>query len=142
MESRTCRRDSCRRQLVARPERGRLRGLHGPERCRRTWVEQPLRRAEHLDRGWPDFREHGVSNVPTSNADLAPTLLRLCGLDVPPAMTGRVIEEGFRNGPPPASVRMVMSAETVKTADGSYELTAHFTTAGSHRYLDYTDVKR
>jgi hypothetical protein len=37
---------------------------------------------------------------------------------------------------------MVMSAETVKTADGSYELTAHFTTAGSHRYLDYTEVER
>jgi arylsulfatase A-like enzyme len=90
----------------------------------------------------PDFREHGVSNVPTSNADLAPTLLRLCGLDVPPTMTGRVIEEGFRNGPQPASVRLVMSAETVKTADDSYELTAHFTTAGNHRYLDYTEVKR
>jgi hypothetical protein len=90
----------------------------------------------------PDFREHEVSNVPTGNADLAPTLLRLCGLDVPPTMTGRVIEEGLRKGPPPASVRIVTSAETVRTADGRYELTAHFTTAGSHRYLDYTEVKR
>jgi arylsulfatase A-like enzyme len=90
----------------------------------------------------PDFREHAVSNVPTSNADLAPTLLRLCGLDVPSTMTGRVIEEGFRNGPEPASVRIVTSTETVKTPDGGYELSAHITAAGPYRYLDYTEVKR
>src|SRR6185295_20392385 len=41
----------------------------------------------------PDFREHAVSDVPTSNVDLAPTLLRLLGLRVPSTMTGRVIEE-------------------------------------------------
>ncbi len=90
----------------------------------------------------PDFREHVVSSVPTGNADLAPTLLRLCGLEVPPAMTGRAIDEALRTGPAPASVRVITSTETVKTADAGYELTAHFTSAGTHRYLDYTEVKR
>jgi arylsulfatase A-like enzyme len=90
----------------------------------------------------PDFRAHALSDVPTGNADLAPTLLRLCGLDVPSTMTGRVIEEGFRNGPEPVSVRVVTSTETVKTPDGGYELTAHFTAAGRHLYLNYTEVKR
>ena len=47
----------------------------------------------------PDIREHVVSDVPTSNVDLAPTLLRLLGLTVPASMTGRVIDEALRGGP-------------------------------------------
>ena len=90
----------------------------------------------------PDFREQTVSEVPTSNADVAPTLLRLLNLDAPPTMTGRVLQEGLRNGPPPASVRLDRVTETVRTTDGSYELTAHFTAAAGHRYLDFTEVKR
>jgi arylsulfatase A-like enzyme len=90
----------------------------------------------------PDFRENAVSQVPTSNADVAPTLLRLLNLEAPPTMTGRVIEEGLRNGPSPASVRIDRVSQTVKTPDGSYELTAHFTVAAGHRYLDFTEVKR
>jgi hypothetical protein len=90
----------------------------------------------------PDFREHAVSDVPTSNVDLAPTLLRLLALKAPPTMTGRVIEEALRSGPLPNSVRVERAVETVKTQDGSYELAAHFTTAAGHRYLDYTEVKR
>jgi len=90
----------------------------------------------------PDFREHAVSGAPTSNVDLAPTLLRLLGLEAAPTMTGRVIEEALRNGPPLAAVRIDHVTETVKTPDGSYELTAHFTVAAGHRYLDFTEVKR
>jgi arylsulfatase A-like enzyme len=90
----------------------------------------------------PDFREHAVSEIPTGNVDLAPTLLRLLGLQVPPSMTGRVIEEGLREGPANASVKIDRLTETVKTPDGSYELTAHTSVVAGHRYLDYTEVKR
>jgi arylsulfatase A-like enzyme len=90
----------------------------------------------------PDFREHARSSVPTGNVDIAPTLLRLLHLDAPVTMAGRVIEEGLRNGPAPSSVRVAHSRETVRTADGSYELTAHISTAGGRRYLDYTEVTR
>jgi len=90
----------------------------------------------------PDFREHALSEVPTSNVDLAPTLLRLLGLEAPPTMTGRVIEEALRNGPPPASVPINRVTETVKTPDGGYELTAHISVAAGHRYLDFTEVRR
>jgi predicted AlkP superfamily pyrophosphatase or phosphodiesterase len=88
----------------------------------------------------PDFREHATSDLPTSNVDLAPTLLRLLGIPVAPSMTGRVIEEGLR-----ATSRRLSKTERreiVETADGQYTLTAHVSIVGGYRYLDYTDVKR
>jgi arylsulfatase A-like enzyme len=90
----------------------------------------------------PDVREHAVSDVPTGNVDLAPTVLRLLGLPVPDTMTGRVIEEALRDGPPLSSVQVGHVTETVKTADASYELTAHISIAAGRRYLDFTDVTR
>jgi arylsulfatase A-like enzyme len=90
----------------------------------------------------PDFREHATSNIPTGNVDLAPTLLHLLGLPVPQAMTGRVIREGLREGPAVSSMTVERVAETVKTADGSYELTAHSSIVDGHRYLDDTEVTR
>jgi arylsulfatase A-like enzyme len=90
----------------------------------------------------PDFREHAVSEAPTGNADLAPTLLRLLGIEVPPTMTGRVLEEGLRNGPAPVSVPIEHATETVATPDGSYAATVHFSVAAGSRYLDYTEVRR
>jgi arylsulfatase A-like enzyme len=43
---------------------------------------------------------HGVA--PTSNADLAPTILTLVGAPVPASMTGRAITEMRTSGPPPS----------------------------------------
>jgi predicted AlkP superfamily pyrophosphatase or phosphodiesterase len=91
----------------------------------------------------PDFREHAVSNVPTGIVDLAPTLLRLLGLNAEPTMSGRIIVEGLRGGgPAPADVPVDHSTRTVKTNDGRYELTAHFSSVGGHDYLDFTTVTR
>jgi arylsulfatase A-like enzyme len=90
----------------------------------------------------PDFREHATSAVPTSNVDLAPTMLKLLGLTVPSSMTGRVIEEGLRGGPPPASLRVEHATESAKTADGGYEVDAHISVVAGRRYLDYTAVRR
>lgn len=90
----------------------------------------------------PDFREHTVSDVPTANVDLAPTLLRLLGVELPPMMTGRVMEEALRGGPSPSSVRVEHLDETVTTPNGSYELTAHISTAAGCRYLDSTELRR
>jgi arylsulfatase A-like enzyme len=90
----------------------------------------------------PDFREHATSEIPTGNVDLAPTLLQLLGIPVPPTMTGRVIREALREGPSTSAVRVEHTTETVKSADGSYELTAHTSVVEGHRYLDYTEVSR
>jgi hypothetical protein len=80
--------------------------------------------------------------VPTGNVDIAPTVLRLLGLPIPPSMTGRVIEEALRTGPSPSSIRVEHTTGTVRTADGAYALTAHLSTAAGRRYLDFTDVVR
>jgi arylsulfatase A-like enzyme len=90
----------------------------------------------------PDFREHAVSDVPTATVDIAPTLLRLLGLPLAPSMAGRIVSEALRDGPPIESLAVDRVTETVKTADGGYELTAHFSKAAGHTYLDFTDVKR
>jgi arylsulfatase A-like enzyme len=90
----------------------------------------------------PDFREHAVSDAPTGNVDLAPTLLRLFRINPPSPMAGRVIEEGLRSSRAPSTLSVERSTETVKTPDGAYTLTAHFSSAGGHRYLDFTDVTR
>ena len=90
----------------------------------------------------PDFRRHATSDVPTGNVDVAPTLLRLLGLPVPSAMTGRVIEEAFADGPAPSSLRIERSSDSVTSADGRYTLTAHFSGTAGHRYLDRTEVTR
>lgn len=90
----------------------------------------------------PDFREHSVSDVPTGNVDLTPTLLRLLGIDVPRDMSGRAVTEGFRNGPQPSSIAVTHASETVKSKDGGYTLIAHFSTAAGKRYLDFTEVSR
>jgi len=88
----------------------------------------------------PDFRERATSDLPTSNVDLAPTLLRLLGFPSAPSMTGRVIEEGLRTGA--RSPAKVERGETVGTPDGGYTLSAHLSIVGSSRYLDYTEVRR
>jgi arylsulfatase A-like enzyme len=90
----------------------------------------------------PDLREHASSDVPTGNVDLAPTLLRLLGMNAPASMTGRVIEEALRNGPAIASVRVERLTETVASPDGAYTLTAHLSKAAGQTYFDFTDVKR
>lgn len=90
----------------------------------------------------PDFREHAVSTAPTSNVDIAPTLLKLLMLPVPASMTGRPIDEALRAGPALTSLRVAQTIETAKTADGAYQVEAHISTVAGRRYLDYTEVHR
>jgi arylsulfatase A-like enzyme len=90
----------------------------------------------------PDVREHAVSDVPTSNVDVAPTLLQLLGLTPAPTMTGRVMTEALRDGPAIASVPVEHVVTTVRTPDGGYELSAHLSRVAGHTYLDFTEVKR
>ena len=90
----------------------------------------------------PDFRTETTSDAPTGNVDVAPTVLRVLGLEVVPTMTGRVIVEAFRNGPAPSSLAIDRSTVVAASADGSYRATAHLSSTDGRRYLDYTEVTR
>lgn len=62
----------------------------------------------------PDFRKGFVDEAPVSNADWAPTLARILGLDMPARgnLTGRVMREALANGgPAPASNPIVLRSE-------------------------------
>ena len=89
----------------------------------------------------PDFRERTRSGVPTSNVDIAPTILKLLGLPQPPTMVGRSFDEALRNGPLPASVA-VTKRQVRSTKANGYEVSAQVSTVSGHDYLDFTRVTR
>ena len=89
----------------------------------------------------PDFRERATSDLPTSNVDLAPTLLRLLGIPPSPSMSGRVIEEGLRDGARGGPAK-IDGGTVVETADHRYRLAARVSIVGGYRYLDFTEVTR
>jgi arylsulfatase A-like enzyme len=90
----------------------------------------------------PAVRAGGKSDVPTSNADLAPTMLSLLGVAPPPAMTGRIVRELRADGPAPGSLTVTREALTSRSTDGGYVVTAHVSVVDGRRYLDYTEVQR
>jgi predicted AlkP superfamily pyrophosphatase or phosphodiesterase len=90
----------------------------------------------------PDFRERTTSGVPTGNVDLAPTILSVLGIPVPPSMTGRIVTEGLKREAAQGTVAVEHETATVKTADGRYELSAQISIVAGHRYLDSTEVMR
>ena len=47
----------------------------------------------------PDFKEAFNDPLPTANVDIAPTVARILGFEMP-AVQGRVIEEALQGGPP------------------------------------------
>ena len=90
----------------------------------------------------PDVRVSTVATTPTSNADIAPTILSLLHAPVPSTMTGRVVSELRADGPTPARVAVARSVVSVRTPDGAYQLEAHRSAVGGHVYLDRTEVRR
>ncbi|MFA6243651.1 MAG: alkaline phosphatase family protein, partial [Candidatus Hydrogenedentales bacterium] len=70
----------------------------------------------------PAFKKGIRSRVPTGNVDIAPTVLRLAGLEPAPSMDGRVLDELLASGPDPAKVSYSMRDYTVEAnlATGVY----------------------
>lgn len=87
----------------------------------------------------PNLVRIGQSRLPTSNADLAPTMLAMLGVPVPASMTGRLLYELIGGREPETMTR---STVTSRSRDGRYTLTAHVAVVGRRRYLDHTEVTR
>jgi arylsulfatase A-like enzyme len=94
----------------------------------------------------PDLKRTAEIGTPTGNVDLAPTLLTMLGVAVPPSMEGRVLSEAFLNGPDARALRVRTEPHTTQTADGSYSATATLsfldTPTGAVRYFDFAKALR
>ena len=86
----------------------------------------------------PDFRAGFRDELPSSNADLAPTIAHLLGLPHPPPMDGRVLTEALtaKDEPaPPATT--IERLESHRDADGvNWRQTLQTVRCGGETYFD------
>ncbi len=92
----------------------------------------------------PGIKQGLVSEVPTGNVDIAPTVLHVLGVKDAPKMDGRVVHEILLNGPDPKSLEVTRATETVSNTVASITYTSalHRSTVDGHTYLDFTKVTR
>lgn len=89
----------------------------------------------------PDFKSSERSSVPTSNVDIAPTVLHLLGIEPPHEMDGRVIREALRGGPSPDEVKVARRVYISEREDG-LRLEASEAGVDGTAYFDYTKIFR
>jgi hypothetical protein len=85
----------------------------------------------------PDFRRGQTNNLPTGNIDLAPTILRILGINAPQEMDGRILSEAMVNVDhvAPAGKTKTIEAEKDFTA-GKWRQSLRISRVGSTVYLD------
>ena len=86
-----------------------------------------------------DFKRGATVRTPSSNVDLAPTLLALMNLDEDVGLgrfDGRALREAFADGPDEEQVPIEVRTYFVETADGSYRATLQLTELDRQRYVD------
>jgi arylsulfatase A-like enzyme len=82
----------------------------------------------------PDFKRGVHLRTPSSNADIAPTILHLVGHPKAGALDGRVLEEALANGPDEEQV--AIETRTLRVVNGEYRAALQVTESGGRRYLD------
>lgn len=91
----------------------------------------------------PAFKKAFESNLPTSNVDIAPTVLYLNKIPVPILMDGRVMFELLMNSNvKPGEVKEEIIEAQVTKASGSYKVTLERSLLGKHEYVNYAKVVR
>ena len=83
----------------------------------------------------PDFKSGYADPVPVSNADIAPTLAHIAGLDLPAKgkLKGRVITEALRGGSEPGVARHTIQSQPA--ANGQVTI-LNYQQVGETRYFD------
>jgi hypothetical protein len=87
----------------------------------------------------PDIKRATIVRNPSSNVDLAPTLLALMNLDRDIDLTGfdgRVLHEAFVDGPDEEKVPIQVRTHFVETPDGTYRAALQITELDQQRYVD------
>ncbi|HEV7379975.1 MAG TPA: alkaline phosphatase family protein [Dyadobacter sp.] len=91
----------------------------------------------------PDFRNGFVSKLPTSNVDIAPTVLAIYDLPSPASMDGRVIGELLKKTTATSAISKKETLQTeAKYPWGNYKLSLERSVLGEYRYVDFTKVER
>ena len=90
----------------------------------------------------PGFKQATVSELPTGNVDVGPTVLNLLGLEAPAGADGRVVQEAMVGG---AQVREPVSEDREYTAErtvrgGKFRQTVSVSRVGKTAYVDYGTV--
>ncbi|WP_127131385.1 alkaline phosphatase family protein [Pseudoflavitalea rhizosphaerae] len=92
----------------------------------------------------PAFKKGFETDLPTSNVDLAPTVLHILNIPVPAAMNGRVMNELLQK--PAANALKSAKKETIETSTtypgGTYKVTLMRTVLGEYQYVDGAKTER
>lgn len=92
----------------------------------------------------PAFKNAVETELPTSNVDIAPTVLHILNIPVPKAMNGRVINELLRK--PAANAIKTVKKETIQTTTayqgGTYKVTLTRSVLGHYQYVDGARTER
>lgn len=91
----------------------------------------------------PDIREAFTGTLPTSNVDIAPTVLAIYNLPLPAKMDGRAMTEFLKNT---KSSTSHFKKETVSTHAkypwGTYNLSLEMSVLGKYKYVNFTTTNR
>jgi len=91
----------------------------------------------------PAFRKGYESELPTSNVDIAPTILAIHKLPIPKEMDGRVVTELLiGNQPTQEKPRVEETTVTATTPRGRYKAILQRTVLGKYSYVDMATVTR
>jgi predicted AlkP superfamily pyrophosphatase or phosphodiesterase len=91
----------------------------------------------------PDFKRNYVSQIPTSNTDITPTVLYLQHLAVPQQMDGRVVTEMLFSNKAALPVVKVQQIEAVTQNENLlYKINLQRSVVGRQQYVDFTNVTR
>ncbi len=92
----------------------------------------------------PSFKKSFSSELPTSNVDIVPTILKIHNIPIPATMDGRVISELLIEDIKPNKVeakKEIIRTDT-KFSGGQYILTLERTILGKYKYVDFAKVER
>ena len=86
----------------------------------------------------PSFKQGASLDIPSGNIDLAPTILRILGIEAVSNMDGRVLEEALVGGPDPVTVSQSTEVHEAEhsLAQGVYRQQIKISTVGETVYVD------
>jgi arylsulfatase A-like enzyme len=81
-----------------------------------------------------DFKKGATVTAPAGNADVAPTVLAVLGIDEARGMDGRVLAEALAGGPDAEQIAVATRTHTVEA--GAYRAAVQVSTVAGRRYVD------